>query len=899
MKNTNKLMLLIAAFVMFAWTSFGQGTVTGVVKDAGTGEALIGTSIALKGTNSGTTTGIDGRFSLQVPAGGQTLLVSFIGYNSRELALSVSSGQSVNLGTIRLEASAIGLGGISIIADRAKERETPVAFSNLTKKQIEEQLGSQDIPMVLNTTPSVYATMQGGGAGDARVNVRGFNQRNVAIMINGVPINDMENGWVYWSNWDGIGDATSSIQVQRGLSAVNLATPSIGGTMNVITSPAEATAGVTYKQEFGSGRFYKSTVFGHTGLIDGKYAISAGVVRKVGEGLIDGTWTDAWAYYLGASYNINKKNRVEFYAMGAPQRHGQNSYKQNIAAYDSNFAKEVDGYDVNAIPKFPQSAAGRFYNENWGPVTYTYNEQQSWNGKEHDRYSPNFMSERENYFHKPLVNLNWYTQWNDKLSQFTTVYYSGGTGGGSGTAGSMKWNYNSPSRFVNWDATIANNMGSDTAKGILRNSVNNQWSVGAISKLTYQFTDNLKASVGIDWRTAEIDHYREVRDLLGGKYYYWGGNQFASGSEHLKQLGDKFDYWNTNTVDWIGGYAQAEYSADNLTVYGMAGYSTIKYSYVNHFKKNDDGAKITTESDAIGGYQVKGGASYRVGEHIAFFANAGYVSKVPIFDVVIDDGDGFLATDPENEKFLAFEAGANIGLLDDDLNIKINYYNTSWKDRTNSLRVFDENNEENTLFLTGMEQLHSGIEAEIAYQPCNFFRGDLALSFGNWEYTKDVKGEYKIYGEDAVITEQYNYYVKGLKVGDAPQTQIAASLTFMPIKPARIQLIARYNDNNYADWDPFSRTNEDDRTQSWMAPAYTVFDLHLSYDLPVEGKADIQLFLHIFNVLDEIYVQDALDNSPYNSYKVDGKIANPHSADAAEVFLGLPRSFNGGLIVKL
>ena len=62
---------------------------------------------------------------------------------------------------------------------------------------MEIRLGSQDIPMILNTTPSVYITQQGGGAG-ARINVRGFNQRNV-VMINGVPQNDMENGWVYWS----------------------------------------------------------------------------------------------------------------------------------------------------------------------------------------------------------------------------------------------------------------------------------------------------------------------------------------------------------------------------------------------------------------------------------------------------------------------------------------------------------------------------------------------------------------------------------------------------------------------------------------------------------------------------------------------------------------------------
>ena len=61
-------------------------------------------------------------------------------------------------------------------------------------------------------------------------------------MINGVPQNDMENGWVYWSNWDGVADAaTIYSELQRGLSAVNLATPSIGGTMNIITDPAAMT----------------------------------------------------------------------------------------------------------------------------------------------------------------------------------------------------------------------------------------------------------------------------------------------------------------------------------------------------------------------------------------------------------------------------------------------------------------------------------------------------------------------------------------------------------------------------------------------------------------------------------------------------------------------------------
>ena len=156
-----------------------------------------------------------------------------------------------------MPSSVLEMSGLEVLASRAGEN-TPVAYSNVSKADMEFRLGSQDIPLALNATPSVYATAQGGGAGDARINIRGFDQRNVAVMINGVPQNDMENGWVYWSNWDGVGDVTSSIQMQRGLSAVNLAAPSIGGTMNVITDPTSMEAGGMFKQELGAGIFLKT-----------------------------------------------------------------------------------------------------------------------------------------------------------------------------------------------------------------------------------------------------------------------------------------------------------------------------------------------------------------------------------------------------------------------------------------------------------------------------------------------------------------------------------------------------------------------------------------------------------------------------------------------------------------
>ena len=224
----NLLVLLMVSTGLFAQT------INGTVYDSNS-RPLEGANVVLVGTELGDTANADGAYAmLNVPAGTYELKASFIGY--KPMTETIVVGDEGVMTHFILEVGGLALSDVEVLASRASEN-TPVAYTNVTKEEFETRLGSQDIPMILNTTPSVYATQQGGGAGDARINIRGFNQRNIAVMINGVPQNDMENGWVYWSNWDGVGDTAASIQVQRGLSAVNLATPSIGGTMNVLTDP--------------------------------------------------------------------------------------------------------------------------------------------------------------------------------------------------------------------------------------------------------------------------------------------------------------------------------------------------------------------------------------------------------------------------------------------------------------------------------------------------------------------------------------------------------------------------------------------------------------------------------------------------------------------------------------
>lgn len=898
-----KIFLSFFASLFLVFTAYSQSTISGVVIDADSGLPLPGATITIAGTTTGTAADSDGGYVIStLPPGTYSMEVSFIGYDRVSQLITLRDGALTV--DFSLQASSQALAAMEVFAARALNRQTPVAYTDVEKLQVERELGSRDVPLILNTTPSVYSTAQGGGAGDSRVNVRGFNQRNVAVMINGVPVNDMENGWVYWSNWDGVGDATTSIQLQRGLSAVNLATPSIGGTLNIITDPAQNGRRVLAKQEFGNDGFRKTTISGSTGLINNRFAFTVNGVRKVGNGYYDGTWTDAWAYYVAAAWNINPNHRIDFYAVGAPQRHGQNLYRQNIAAYDHGYARKIfekEGLDKETISEiletFPER--GRRWNQNVSPVSLSYTTKQHNGFGTVTRNSPGFVNERENFFHKPQVNLNYFAKLSDRSFWSTVLYYSGGKGGGTGTFGRMSWNYDGPSRVVDYDKTISSNQENGESRGILRNSHNVQWTVGAISKFKFEVMESLTLEAGLDWRTASIDHYRTVRDLLGGTGYQRYDSDFWGESGKLLKSGDRFHYNNTNTVDWIGGYAQGAYSSGGVYVYGMAGYSSIKYAHEDHFRDSGNGSKFTLESDRIGGLQVKGGASYLTGNGISMFVNLGLVSKVPIFDGAINDITGILNPDPQNEQFQAFEAGVSYESPDRTFNSTVSVYNTTWNDRTITRTVVEEDGDDGLLNILGLNALHRGFEAEAAYQPRSFIRADLALSIGNWKYTDDVSARYTPDRSDPSSQETVSLYVKDLKVGDAPQSQVAYAITVFPTKGMYAKFTGRTYSNYFADFDPTGRTDKEQSGKPvWEIPGYSVFDLNLGYMIPRKfGPGQVRIFANVFNVFDSFYIQDASNNSRYNAFRGNGTGAN--SVDDAEVFLGLPRSFNLGLQVVL
>ena len=302
--------ILLSSFSLFSQKG---GEIKGTVKDAVSNETIIGASV-MYAEGKGAVTDINGNFSIKLDSAGvYNLTVSYVGYEPQKMKVKVADKPVV----LNFSLASTTLNEVEVVADVAKTRETPIAFSNVSQKQIDEELGTKDLPMVLNTTPGAYATEQGGGNGDARINIRGFSQSYVAVMVDGVPVNDMETGQVYWSNWDGLGGITRTMQVQRGLGASKLALPSVGGTINILTKGIDQKMGASIKQEVTSYGLYKTSFGFNSGQLKNGWGVSVAGSRKWGTEWADGTYVDGWSYYG----KVQKRFKKHLFSLSAMELH--------------------------------------------------------------------------------------------------------------------------------------------------------------------------------------------------------------------------------------------------------------------------------------------------------------------------------------------------------------------------------------------------------------------------------------------------------------------------------------------------------------------------------------------------------------------------------------------------
>lgn len=935
-----RIIILLFFVTGLGFASIAQeGTIKGKAVDNSTGETLIGVNI-IYDKGKGTTTNGKGQYELNLPAGTYTIKASYVGYETHEKKVTVESGETVHQD---FKMANTTLDEVEVLADLAKTRETPVAFTDVLPAEIEQELAAQDLPMILNKTPGVYATQQGGGDGDSRINIRGFSQRNVAVMIDGIPVNDMENGWVYWSNWFGLEAVTRKIQVQRGLGKSKLAIPSVGGTMNITTKGIDSDPGFTLKQDVGNDGYLRTSISGTTGPLDNGWGATFAYSHKRGNGFADQTWTKGHFYFLRVDKDLGN-HRITFSGMGAPQEHGQRPYKQSIATWDADYAKEL-GVDISDMPEGVPIDMGRRYNSHWGYLN-RYKVMSSGDTLQGNREK---LSTQVNYYHKPQFNVRDFWQINKDLYIHSIAYMSIGKGGGTGLTSEPPMTDEGQVDLQNvYDNNYDNPFAPGKAGDILYSSRNNHAWYGLLSQANYQINGVLKVVGGIDLRYYKGEHYREVYDFLGGEYYTDGGTSnildYTRPSVKRDEIGDIIEYHNDGLVKWGGGFGQLEYDTEKFTSFLNLSFANKAYKRVDYYKKEDlvidgerhkqqvgyqydyatqefypdtaviDGEKYTINSpeaepastpwESFWAYTAKLGANYNFSEHFNVFGNVGYINKPPRFNNVFDYENN-LYRNIKNESVQALELGFSYNR--ENLSLNVNGYYTRWfnkpADRTPVINIDDERYNVN---INGMDALHKGIEIEFGHKPLHNLQYDVVISVGDWRWTS--KDTAKVYNDKQQFVGDVAFNAKDVHVGNSAQHQARLSVNYEPFNSFYFRPAITYFGKHYAAFDPLSLSSstiqgyslgssdylddEGNPKDSWKVPDYYLLDLHAGYTWFYQDLK-IRLQLSVLNMLDHVYISDADNNSQY--------IANPQynfDAASAAVFYGLGRRWNTSISIS-
>ena len=801
-----------------------------------------------------------------------------------------SSDESLSLQ--ELEEVVVTGGGV---IDLAEDRNTPVATSTIKGSEIQKKIGTQDITMTLVNTPSVYVSGQGGGFGDTRIAVRGFEQDNTAYMLNGQPINGMEDGKMYWSNWSGMNDVASVVQIQRGLGASKLAISSVGGTVNFVMKSTDKKEGGFAYAGFANDNYLKATYSYDTGK-KGKWATSFLMSHWQGDGYNEGTYGQGQTYFLSVGYDVSDKHSLNFLMTGAPQWH------------DQNFGKSLSSY----------LEYGRKYNNNWG------------------MYGDTYMTERRNFYHKPVFNLNWDWDIDDSSSLNTVLYASTGNGGGTGGRGQRIRNDRGN---LDYDAIYGYNLSTSGAGGnyaaeggyVTRASMNMHNWVGMVMKYEKVFSDNLTFNVGADLRTYYGEHFRIVENFHG--LQTWQENiRLRNQNDNHQTYGsygtyknvitardmaanpwyatfakfnqdEKIAYSNDERISYAGIFTQVEYTSDNFSTFFQGAVSNQSHQRFDHYQYADQTLIDGTSSQATGalpggiedgvdsekvsnvGYNVKTGVAWDLGANGTVFLNAGYYSRQPYHDNIYLNYTNQVNPLTSNETIVGLEAGYSYS--SPNFSANVNAYRTNWADRV--VTSFNVQNDVVTFTTNeGVEQLHQGIEFDFRAKPQPDVPYTLTgfLSMGDWKYVGEALS--RVTDEDQNVISTSSSDVDGGEVGDAAQFTAGLGIDLQLAERFSMDSDIRFYNNLYADVGAVK--------ENLKVPSYHVVDMGLSYKMYVGNDGNsLNVRLNINNVFDNVYINELRTNIAAG----DGTGVLYDGIDTAnQGYFGMGRTWNVGLRYK-
>lgn len=300
-----KMFLGVCLILISHWISAQQ--MAGKVTDASTGTPIPSATVEIPDIASTITDNAGNFLFKKIKAGNYTVRISSIGYQTQEKNISSKD----NLVEFKLERWNLFLQPVEIKAIRAGEK-SPFTKTDISKKEIEKQNIGQDLPFILNQTPSVVINSDAGtGIGYTGIHIRGTDATRINVTLNGIPYNDAESLGTYWVDIPDFSSSVNNIQIQRGVGTSSNGAGAFGATINLSTNEVNTSPYAESNNSYGSYNSWKTTIKAGSGLIDNHFTIDARLSRISSDGYIDRATSDLRSFYLSGAW-LSAKTSIRF-----------------------------------------------------------------------------------------------------------------------------------------------------------------------------------------------------------------------------------------------------------------------------------------------------------------------------------------------------------------------------------------------------------------------------------------------------------------------------------------------------------------------------------------------------------------------------------------------------------
>jgi len=778
-------LLLLAALFNLSKPVLAQ-TITGQIIDSSTQEPLVGATVLESETSNGTSTDQRGTFSLQLISDRNEITISYVGYRTERIRIAGTTQPLL----IALDPQPVLSGEIFVNALRVDE-STPIAYSNITRADIESRNFGQDIPFLVQTTPSVVSTSDAGaGVGYTGIRVRGVDPGRINVTINGIPLNDSESHGVFWVNLPDLASSTQNIQIQRGVGTSTHGAGAFGATMNLQTALLNPEPYSEINSGIGAFGTQKFNIHLGSGILQNGWQFEGRLSKIDSDGYIDRASSDLRSFYLSGAHNGERSFlKADIFSGSEVTYQAWNGVPEPILNGNSN---QLDSYINNLFlgaedaEHWRSNLGNRRFNE------FTYDDQVD-----------NYKQDHYQLHYSYQLTENWITN--------ASLHYTYGRG--------YFEQFRRDDRLSSYNISPVQ-IGEDTISRsdlVRRRWLDNHF-YGAVFSTKIERADRWNLTFGGGYNEYDGDHFGEV---------IWA--RFAGDSE----LGDRY-YDNNGFKTDFNIYGKLNYYlTTSVNAYLDLQYRTVSYQFVGLRIDGQTGDVFdVSQKDQIPFFNPKAGLVYRFAEVHRAFASLSVGGKEPTRRDYVESTE---QSRPDAERLYDFEFGYS-GLIG-PIDIGVNLYYMLYKDQL--INTGEINDVGNIVRENVPDSYRTGVELQIGAQLLEglSWNGSLTLS-------RNKIDEYVRFVDDFDVGGQQEEIFNDVDISFSPSV-IGNSIFSYQKNGLSSEWISQYVSRQYLDNTANSNRSLD---------PYLIHDLRLSYQLDqLSWVESVTFSIQINNLFDVQY----------------------------------------------